>query len=120
MLKLCILTIKNTCIDFLFPRQFDLVCERELYGTIGSSMIFVGFFFGGVAVGPFSDKFGRKITMYISGIIVSVVSLLAAFPQAFWLFALCRCVIGFGIGRYEQARLVLYALSVGCARNFWE
>ena len=74
------------------------MCERGLYGTIGSSMIFVGFFLGGILVGPFSDKFGRKITMYISGIIVSVTSLLAAFPEAFWLFALARCVIGFGIG----------------------
>lgn len=69
-----------------------------MYGTIGSSMIFVGFFVGGIAVGPFSDKFGRKPTMFISGLIVSVVSLLAAFPEAFWLFALARAVIGFGIG----------------------
>ena len=76
------------------------MCDRALYGTIGSSMIFVGFFLGGIAVGPFSDKFGRKITMYISGVIVSVFSLLAAFPKAFWLFALFRCLIGFGIGGY--------------------
>lgn len=74
------------------------MCERGLYGAVGSSMIFVGFFLGGIVVGPFSDKFGRKITMYISGLMVSVVSLLAAFPHAFWLFALARCVIGFGIG----------------------
>ena len=83
---------------FLLIEQFDLVCERGLYGTIGSSMIFVGFFLGGVAVGPFSDKFGRKITMYISGTIVSIFSLVAAFPHAFWLFAFFRCLIGFGIG----------------------
>ncbi|KAL9979760.1 hypothetical protein ACROYT_G017470 [Oculina patagonica] len=93
--------------------EFDLVCERELYGTIGSSMIFVGFFLGGIAVGPFSDKFGRKITMYVSGIIVSVVSLLAAFPETFWLFALCRCVIGFGIGGYSIAAYVLLTELVG-------
>ena len=80
-----------------------------MYGTIGSSMIFVGFFVGGIAVGPFSDKFGRKITMYLSGILVSVVSLLAAFPKAFWLFALCRCVIGFGIGKYKEVQLSPYA-----------
>ena len=61
-------------------------------------MIFVGFFVGGIAVGPFSDKFGRKKTMYISGLIVSFFSLIAAFPHAFWLFALLRCLIGFGIG----------------------
>ena len=62
-------------------------------------MIFVGFFVGGIVVGPFSDKFGRKITMYISGFLLSVVSLLAAFPEAFWLFALFRYLIGFGIGK---------------------
>ncbi|XP_020605192.1 organic cation transporter protein-like [Orbicella faveolata] len=93
--------------------EFDLVCERGLYGAVGSSMIFVGFFLGGIVVGPFSDKFGRKITMYISGLMVSVVSLLAAFPHAFWLFALARCVIGFGIGGYSIAAYVLLTEFVG-------
>ncbi|RMX49474.1 hypothetical protein pdam_00017632 [Pocillopora damicornis] len=93
--------------------EFDLVCERGLYGTIGSSMIFVGFFFGGIVVGPFSDKFGRKITMYLSGLILSVMSLLAAFPEAFWLFALLRCLIGFGIGGYSIAAYVLLTELVG-------
>ncbi|CAH3161433.1 unnamed protein product [Porites lobata] len=93
--------------------EFDLVCERGLYGTIGSSMIFVGFFLGGVAVGPFSDKFGRKITMYISGAIVSIFSLVAAFPHAFWLFAFFRCLIGFGIGGYSIASYVLLTELVG-------
>lgn len=67
-------------------------------------MIFVGFFFGGIVVGPFSDKFGRKITMYLSGLILSVMSLLAAFPEAFWLFALLRCLIGFGIGQWIERK----------------
>ncbi|PFX15269.1 organic cation transporter protein-like isoform X1 [Stylophora pistillata] len=93
--------------------EFDLVCERGLYGTIGSSMIFVGFFFGGIVVGPFSDKFGRKITMYLSGLILSVMSLLAAFPEAFWIFALLRCLIGFGIGGYSIAAYVLLTELVG-------
>ena len=70
-------------------------------------MIFVGFFLGGVAVGPFSDKFGRKITMYISGFIVAIFSLLAAFPEAFWLFALFRCLVGFGIGQCNKVHSII-------------
>lgn len=93
--------------------EFDLVCDHALYGTIGSSMIFVGFFIGGIAVGPFSDKFGRKKTIYISGLIVSVFSLIAAFSHAFWLFALLRCLIGFGIGGYSIAAYILLTEFVG-------
>ena len=79
-------------------------------------MIFVGFFFGGIVVGPFSDKFGRKITMYLSGLILSVMSLLAAFPEAFWLFALLRCLIGFGIGQWIDRKERLDEKSLSSQR----
>lgn len=74
------------------------MCECGLYGIIGLFMIFVGFFFGGIVVGFFSDKFGRKIIMYLFGFILLVMSLLVVFFEVFWFFVFFRCLIGFGIG----------------------
>ena len=84
-------------IAFLF--QFDLVCDKAIYVSIASSMIFLGFLLGGVSVGPFADKLGRRHTIYVYGFLIGVFGLLTAFPHAYWLFAVFRFLIGFGVGK---------------------
>ena len=64
-------------------------------------MIFLGFLLGGIAVGPFADKLGRKLTIYVFGFIVGLFSLLTAFPKVYWLFSLFRFLIGFGVGKVK-------------------
>ena len=68
--------------------------------SIASSMVFVGYFLGGISVGPFADKLGRRLTIYVYGFIVGIFSLLTAFPQAYWLFAVFRFLVGFGVGKF--------------------
>lgn len=67
--------------------------------SIASSMIFLGFLLGGITVGPFADKLGRRPTIYVYGFIIGVFSLLAAFPHVYWLFAVFRFLVGFGVGK---------------------
>lgn len=64
-------------------------------------MIFLGYLLGGIAVGPFADKLGRRHTTYVFGFIIALFSLLTSFPQVYWLFALFRFIIGFGVGKLE-------------------
>ena len=64
-------------------------------------MLFLGFFGGGVAVGPFADKLGRRHTIYVFGFIIALFSLLTAFAHAYWLFAVFRFLIGVGIGEFQ-------------------
>ena len=88
-----------TIINVLFIFQFDLVCDKAIYGTISSSLIFGGWIFGSIAVGALADKFGRKIMVFSFGFLIALFSLLSAFPHAYWLFAMFRLIVGISIGR---------------------
>ncbi|KAJ7383539.1 hypothetical protein OS493_027202 [Desmophyllum pertusum] len=93
--------------------EFDLVCDKAIYATIASSMIFLGFLLGGIVVGPFADKLGRRLTIYVFGFIIGVFSLLTAFPHAYWLFAVFRFIIGFGVGGASIGIYVLVTEMAG-------
>ncbi|KAL9979756.1 hypothetical protein ACROYT_G017465 [Oculina patagonica] len=93
--------------------QFDLVCDKAIYGTVSSSLIFVGWLLGAMVVGTLADKFGRKIMVYIFGFFVALFSLLSAFPNAYWLFALFRFIVGFSIGGGGMSLFVLVSELVG-------
>ncbi|KAJ7372895.1 hypothetical protein OS493_016824 [Desmophyllum pertusum] len=78
--------------------QFDLVCDKAIYGTVSSSLLFFGGIVSALLIGSLADKFGRKIMVFVLGFVVALFSLLSAFPNVYWLFALFRFVIGFGLG----------------------
>ncbi|XP_027039560.1 solute carrier family 22 member 8-like [Pocillopora damicornis] len=93
--------------------EFDLVCDKAIYVSIATSMIFLGFLLGGITVGPFADKLGRRITIYSYGCIIALCSLLSAFPHAYWLFVVFRFLVGFGVGGSSIGIYVLVTEMVG-------
>ena len=100
---------------FLYYFQFDLVCDKAIYVSMATSMIFLGFLLGGITVGPFADKLGRRITIYSYGCIIALFSLLSAFPHAYWLFVVFRFLVGFGVGKwriYDKNLLFLFYAPV--------
>nr|XP_058941384.1 organic cation transporter protein-like [Pocillopora verrucosa] len=78
--------------------QFDLVCDKAIYGTVSSSLLFLGSLMGNAILSTLSDKFGRRIIIFTSGFVVALFSLLSAFPNSYWLFTLFRFVVGFSLG----------------------
>lgn len=82
----------------LFVLQFDLVCGKSIYGTLALAAVFLGFFVGAIIIGPFTDKFGRKPTIFISGFVIGVFSLVSAFPKIFSLFVVFKIIVGLGVG----------------------
>ena len=79
--------------------QFDLVCSESIYGTLAVAAVFLGFFFGAIIIGPFTDKFGRKPTIFISGFFIAVFSLASSFPKIFSLFVVFKIIVGLGVGK---------------------
>ena len=57
---------------------------------------------------PISDKFGRKLPLFICGFLCCVFHFASSFVSVFWLFALSRAIIGFMIG--ETYNLFLFYL----------
>lgn len=93
--------------------EFDLVCSKSIYGTLAIASVFVGFFLGAIIIGPFTDKFGRKPTIFISGFVIALFSLVSAFPKVFWLFVVFKILVGLGVGGASVAIFVLITEFVG-------
>jgi len=87
--------------------EFDLVCDRGSLGFVSTSVIFAAFFFGGISVSPISDKFGRKLPLFVCGFLCCLFHFVSAFSPVFWVFALFRAIVGFMIGAYSIPLFVL-------------
>ncbi|RMX49476.1 hypothetical protein pdam_00017630 [Pocillopora damicornis] len=83
-----------------FSLVFDLVCGKSIYGTLALAAVFLGFFVGAIIIGPFTDKFGRKPTIFISGFVIAVFSLVSAFPKIFSLFVVFKIIVGLGVAYF--------------------
>ena len=88
-------------INLLFL-QFDLVCNRGYLGFVSTSVIFAGFIAGSVSVSTISDKFGRKLPLFVCGFFCCLFNFVSAFAPAFWVFALFRAIVGFMIGKIRS------------------
>ena len=88
-----------TLFSIMFTFQFDLVCSKSIYATLALAAVFVGFFFGAIIIGPFTDRFGRKPTIFISGLVIALFSLVSAFSKVFWLFVVSKIIVGLGVGK---------------------
>jgi len=42
--------------------EYNLVCDMSYVNVLGTSVYFIGNFFGSLAFGNFADKYGRKFT----------------------------------------------------------
>ncbi len=85
-------------------------CQWNLSGTeeaLITSIVFVGFFFGGLVWGVVFDVAGRKTGLFMVNLLTLVFGLLSAIPVSSddskipgfpWLL-LCRCGVGFAAGQ---------------------
>ena len=94
------LYIQDITVSLLFL-QFDLVCDRGSLGFVSTSVIFAGFVVGSVSVSTISDKFGRKLPLFVCGFFCCLFNFVSAFSPAFWVFALFRAIVGFMIGKKQ-------------------
>ena len=81
------------------------MCDKAIYGTISSSLIFGGWILGALVGGVLADNFGRKTMVFLFGFLIALFSLLSAFPNTYWLFALFRFIVGVSIGMYSTDRV---------------
>ena len=63
--------------------------------------MFLGFLIGVLLGGFFSDKFGRRLLVYIPCSMCNVVALLASFVHVYWLYVLLRVLVGVFVGKKD-------------------
>ena len=64
---------------------------------------------GSLCVSTISDKFGRKLPLFVCGFFGSLFNFVSSFAPVFWVFALFRAIVGFMIG---ESRLKMFHVAL--------
>lgn len=78
--------------------EWRLVCGKSILGVLTNSIMFFGWFVGNVVFGILSDKYGRRKILFLSSSLVCWVAFASSFVPWYWLYAILRFIIGFGLG----------------------
>lgn len=74
--------------------EFNLVCDKAIFRTIGNTAYMVGMVLGAIVGGKLSDRFGRKIVVIVTIAAQAVAVLVLAFAPDIYTFMVFRCVLG--------------------------
>ncbi|KAM3964986.1 LOW QUALITY PROTEIN: organic cation transporter protein-like [Aphomia sociella] len=78
--------------------EWDLICDRTTLASLAQSMMQVGILVGSLFFGYVSDRFGRKISVLLSLIFEAAFVTISALVPQFWMFVVCRFLIGTAVG----------------------
>uniref|UniRef100_A0A3Q3WBZ5 Solute carrier family 22 member 6 n=1 Tax=Mola mola TaxID=94237 RepID=A0A3Q3WBZ5_MOLML len=97
----------NSAFTSTLATQWDLVCDKKSLNKMMSTIFFLGLMFGSVVTGYLSDKYGRKSILLASYITATVFGFASAFANSYIVFAVLRCLTGFGLTGISVISLVL-------------
>ena len=89
--------------------EWDLVCERKGLRATAQSLFMVGVLAGSYLFGWLSDKMGRKVSFFISVVVMAVFGLLSGLVPEYWSFVVMRMVVG---ASTSGVFLVAYVLAM--------
>ncbi|XP_071746425.1 organic cation transporter protein isoform X2 [Lepeophtheirus salmonis] len=72
------------------------VCEHAYIGKLVGASYMIGMLIGSFVLGIFSDKFGRRLALIVSVLLVSIPSTLASFAHNIYIFTFLRILTGMG------------------------
>ena len=75
------------------------MCDKSVLGSVATSLVFPGWIIGMLICGTISDRYGRKPILYITIFYCAAVAFISSFSPTYWFFALCRFLLGIGIGK---------------------
>ncbi|XP_014251660.1 carcinine transporter [Cimex lectularius] len=93
--------------------DFDLVCNKNIYPTLGLVGLNLGGPFGVYMFGVINDRCGRRISFFTCLTIGIVGNLLTAVAPNFWFWAVSRLIVGFTVPAVYQIPFIISLELVG-------
>ncbi|XP_018578503.1 organic cation transporter protein isoform X2 [Anoplophora glabripennis] len=102
----CDIIINNktqTCEKYIFDDavygytsviEYDLTCKNAYLIATSNSLFMVGVMIGSIVFGELSDRYGRKITFFISLVTQLVFGIITGFAPEYWTFTIARAIVG--------------------------
>ncbi|KAL0849286.1 hypothetical protein ABMA28_013611 [Loxostege sticticalis] len=87
--------------------DFDLVCEYDVYPTLGLVALNVGGPIGVYTFGILNDRIGRKKSFFACLTTLLFGSILTAFSHQFWTWVLARTIVGLTIPAVYQIPFII-------------
>ncbi|XP_026749122.1 organic cation transporter protein-like [Galleria mellonella] len=78
--------------------EWNLICDRTAFASLAQSMMQIGILVGSLLFGYISDSFGRKPSVLMSLFFEPVFIITSAIVPQFWMFLVCRFLIGTAVG----------------------
>ena len=89
--------------------EWQLVCGNKGMRATAQSVFMVGVLIGSYFFGWLSDKLGRKISFFVSVVIMAVFGIVSGLVPDYWSFIILRCVVG---ATTSGVFLVAYVLAM--------
>ncbi|KAF4077332.1 hypothetical protein AMELA_G00206900 [Ameiurus melas] len=90
-------TYNKTDMGSTIITEWDLVCDLRSLKEMGQTIYMGGVLVGAMVFGGLSDKFGRRILLLISHLMVAVSGTCTAFASSYSLFCLFRFISGMAL-----------------------
>ncbi|XP_026757345.2 carcinine transporter [Galleria mellonella] len=87
--------------------DFNLVCEYDVYPTLGLVALNVGGPIGVYAFGLLNDRIGRKKSFFVCLTTLEIGSILTAFANKYWIWVLARIIVGLTIPAIYQIPFII-------------
>ncbi|XP_012162545.1 carcinine transporter isoform X2 [Ceratitis capitata] len=93
--------------------DFDLVCDKDIYPTIGLSALNVGGPIGVYLFGLLNDRMGRRVSYFSCLATLLIGSLITSLSKNFWTWAGSRVIVGLTIPAVYQIPFIISLELVG-------
>ncbi|XP_063585383.1 organic cation transporter-like protein [Penaeus indicus] len=114
--------VKTNCSEKVFDTslftsttvtEFDLTCENAWLGPLAGSMYMVGMLLGAITIGDLADRFGRKMGILVSVMLLGGGGVLSAVSPNYYMFLAMRLLTGAGGVGLFQVTFVLAVEFIG-------
>ncbi|XP_073988758.1 carcinine transporter [Rhodnius prolixus] len=103
----------TTQVPYSIVIDFNLVCGKDIYPTIGLAVLNLGGPFGVYIFGIVNDRYGRRKSFFICLFILITGNVLTAIAPNFYVWAVTRLIVGFTVPAIYQIPFIISLELVG-------